>query len=83
MYGPHFRIESFPTRVIQVFFGSLVHVLALPFVGLAQQSPVAPAQPDIFRVYVGTYTGGNGPNKSQGIYLLELDSVSGTLNLPS
>ena len=33
-------------------------------------------------MYVGTYTGGNGPNQSRGIYLLELDLDSGTVGKP-
>ena len=36
-----------------------------------------------FRVYVGTYTGGSGrDDKSQGIYLLDLDLRSGKLGAP-
>ena len=34
------------------------------------------------RVYVGTYTGGTGDEKSQGIYLLDLDLRSGKLGTP-
>jgi 6-phosphogluconolactonase len=41
-------------------------------------------QPDsgLLRVYVGTYTGGRGDEKSQGIYLLDLDLRSGELGPP-
>ena len=33
----------------------------------------------MFRVYVGTYTSGDGDAKSRGIYLLDLDLKSGKL----
>ena len=36
----------------------------------------------MFWVYVGTYTGAGGEDKSQGIYLMELDLRSGTLSSP-
>jgi 6-phosphogluconolactonase len=36
----------------------------------------------VLRVYVGTYTGGSGREKSQGIYLLDLDLSSGKLGAP-
>ena len=36
----------------------------------------------VFRVYVGTYTGGSGDEKSRGIYVLDLDSKSGKLSTP-
>lgn len=35
------------------------------------------AKPGVYRVYVGTYTGGKTP--SEGIYLLEFDSATGAL----
>jgi 6-phosphogluconolactonase len=50
----------------------------------ASSALAADADPETtaFRVYVGTYTGGNGDDKSQGIYLLDLDLKSGKLGTP-
>jgi 6-phosphogluconolactonase len=42
----------------------------------------AAPEPGVLRVYVGTYTGGAGAEKSQGIYVLDLDLSSGKLGGP-
>ena len=39
-------------------------------------------EPAVFRVYVGTYTGGAGDEKSRGIYMLDLDVRSGKAGTP-
>lgn len=47
------------------------------------QAPAAPGTDGgRYWVYVGTYTGGNGPESSRGIYLMELDVRSGELGAP-
>jgi 6-phosphogluconolactonase len=48
----------------------------------AQSARKESDQLEVFRVYVGTYTGGRGQDHSQGIYLLELDLRSGRLSSP-
>ena len=45
------------------------------------QAASAPA-PGVYRLYIGTYTGGNGPDRSRGIYLLDLDTRTGELTEP-
>ena len=72
--------------------GSLSGVLALAgfwlwlaVVGLARDAQAAEApgiEPGVFRVYVGTYTERHRCDKSQGIYLLDLDVASGKLGTP-
>jgi 6-phosphogluconolactonase len=56
--------------------------LSLPAHAQAASSQDESAAPKVFRVYVGTYTGGDGTKKSEGIYLLELDLRSGALSQP-
>ena len=47
------------------------------------QAQAAPGADDgRYWVYVGTYTGGRGPESSRGIYLMELDVRSGELGEP-
>ncbi len=48
----------------------------------AQSSSTADTQPEVLWVYVGTYTGAGGADKSQGIYLMELDLRTGKLSEP-
>ncbi len=71
--------------------GSLSGVLAIAglwfwlAVGLAGEAHAGDArgtEPGVFRVYVGTYTSGKGADKSQGIYLMDLDLASGKLGTP-
>ena len=56
----------------------------LAAVGLASDAVAAGTDPEpgVLRVYVGTYTSGDGDEKSQGIYLLDLDLGSGKLGAP-
>jgi 6-phosphogluconolactonase len=54
----------------------------MPGVARAQAPTGADAPPEAFRVYVGTYTSGGDRNRSQGIYLMELDVPSGNLSTP-
>ncbi len=59
--------------------------LSLAVVGLARNAQAADSprtEPSVFRVYVGTYTSGTGAEKSQGIYLMDLDLASGKLGAP-
>ena len=51
-------------------------------VARAQSSSTALTQPEVLWAYVGTYTGGGGTEKSQGIYLMELDLRTGKLSTP-
>ena len=71
--------------------GSLSGLLAIAgfwfwmAVGLAGEAHAGKAQgtgPGVFRVYVGTYTSGTGADRSQGIYLMDLDLASGKLGTP-
>ena len=50
-------------------------------VSIAEAADAGP-EPELLRVYVGTYTGGNGDEKSQGIYVLDLDLRLGKLGTP-
>lgn len=59
-----------------------ITLLGSPASALAEGLTVSNAEPEVLRAYVGTYTGGNGPNQSRGIYLMELDLRSGTLSKP-
>ena len=79
MGGPRFGIE-FPA--ILLVFLVLVTSLAVPGATRAQAPTKADAAPEAYWVYVGTYTSGKGANRSEGIYLLELDVRSGTLGAP-
>jgi 6-phosphogluconolactonase len=56
--------------------------LAIPGEARAQAPAEAGAAPEAYWVYVGTYTGGSGKVRSQGIYLMELDARTGTLGKP-
>jgi 6-phosphogluconolactonase len=59
-----------------------ITTFSLPTCGLAKEPGVFDPPTDVFWAYVGTYTGGNGPNQSRGIYLMELDLQSGKLSSP-
>ena len=48
----------------------------------AESSSTAASPPEVLWAYVGTYTGGSGSEKSQGIYLMELDLRTGKLSTP-
>jgi 6-phosphogluconolactonase len=68
--------------------GSAGFWLAVAAAGLASANASAAgtnqtdAKPGVLWVYVGTYTSGGGADKSQGIYLLDLDLRSGKLGPP-
>src|SRR5262249_23680453 len=62
---------------------TLMLMLAAPGVAQAQaQRPTAIGSAGVYWVYVGTYTSGEDPDRSRGIYLMELDVRSGTLDAP-
>jgi len=82
MGGPRFGIESAASSLVFTILLSTLAVLGESSVVRAQGPLAAGAPPDVFWVYVGTYTGGGGEDKSQGIYLMELDLRAGTLSLP-
>jgi 6-phosphogluconolactonase len=56
--------------------------IGFPVQARAQSPSSVITQPDAFRVYVGTYTGGTRNARSEGIYLLELDLHTGRLGEP-
>lgn len=60
----------------------LVSMLVAPAAAWAQVQAPSAAANGVYWVYVGTYTGGNGPERSRGIYLMELDTRSGELGAP-
>ena len=69
------------------FVGGLITVGGLWLTSVVAGATAAAAtqddtEPVVFRVYVGTYTGGSGDEKSEGIYLLDLDPQSGKLGPP-
>jgi 6-phosphogluconolactonase len=78
MGGPRFGIESAATSMVFTLMLSTLAMLGSTSVVRAQGS----STPELLWVYVGTYTGGRGADKSQGIYLLELDLRTGTLSSP-
>jgi 6-phosphogluconolactonase len=58
-------------------------MLAAPGVAQAQvQRSAAIGSAGVYWVYVGTYTSGEDPDRSRGIYLMELDVRSGMLDAP-
>lgn len=57
-------------------------MLGAPGVARAQIRATPIAENGKYWVYVGTYTGGNGPERSRGIYLMDLDVNSGKLGEP-
>lgn len=57
----------------------VVSLAFLPLIALG--TPKAPAA-GVFRLYVGTYTSDKGANASRGVYVMELDTASGTLSEP-
>jgi 6-phosphogluconolactonase len=60
---------------------TLMLMLAAPGMARAQTQPAA-GSAGVYWVYVGTYTNGRGGERSQGIYLMELDVRTGTLDAP-
>ena len=79
MSGPRCAVEL---STILLVFLALVTAMAAPGAARAQAPSGAVAAPEVYWVYVGTYTGGTDENRSQGIYLLELDVRSGKLGAP-
>ncbi len=62
---------------------SVTFILMLATTGLAQEpSRPAAGSAGVYRVYVGTYTNGGGRERSRGIYLMDLDVGTGTLDAP-
>jgi 6-phosphogluconolactonase len=82
MIGPCFGIESAARSLVFATLLSTLAVLGQSSVVRAQGPSTTDARAEVFWVYVGTYTGGDGKDKSQGIYLLELDLRAGTLSSP-
>ena len=82
MGGPRFGTEYTASLLVCLFLQSFLAVLGSSSEARAQGPSGAGAGADVFWVYVGTYTGGGGKDRSQGIYLLELDVHSGTLSTP-
>ncbi len=82
MNGPRWGVDL--TGSLLAVLGLLVAtaVLSIPANALAQGPLQPPERAAMLWVYVGTYTGGDGPDKSQGIYLLDLDLQSGVLGTP-
>jgi 6-phosphogluconolactonase len=78
MGGPHFGNESAASSMVFILLLATLAVLGSTSVVRAQGS----SQPEVYWVYVGTYTGAGGRDKSQGIYLMELDLRAGTLSSP-
>jgi 6-phosphogluconolactonase len=60
----------------------LLSLLGTPSVTRAQTASATDAGSRTLWVYVGTYTGGGGQGRSQGIYLMELDLGTGKLSAP-
>jgi 6-phosphogluconolactonase len=79
MSGP--RVTAELSAILLVFL-VLVTAMAAPGAARAQAPTGAEATPEAYRVYVGTYTPARGENRSEGIYLLELDARSGKLGAP-
>jgi len=82
MGGPRFGSEYAASRLVLLFLPSFLALLGSSSEARAQGPSGAGAGPDGFWVYAGTYTDGSGKDKSQGIYLLELDFRSATLSTP-
>ncbi len=61
---------------------ALILGLIVPSAVWAQAPAPAGAAPETYWVYVGTYTGDEGKDRSQGISLMELDVRTGTLSPP-
>ena len=82
MGGPRFGIESSASLLVFTLLLSMLALLGSTSAASAQGLSTKGDQADVFWVYVGTYTGGGGKDKSQGIYLMELDLRTGTLSSP-
>ena len=63
-------------------FAALLSASGVATAGDDRGSVKAMPSLEAFRAYVGTYTSGRGEKSSKGIYLMELDSRSGTLGTP-
>src|SRR5262249_60354129 len=61
---------------------TLISMLAAPGGARAQAQTQSTAAPGVYWVYVGTYTGGTQPDRSRGIYVMELDTRTGELGPP-
>ncbi|HZW34038.1 MAG TPA: lactonase family protein [Isosphaeraceae bacterium] len=79
MSGPRFAAEF---SAILLVFLVLATAMAAPGAARAQAPAAEVTAPETFWVYVGTYTQGRGRDRSQGIYLMELDLRSGKLGAP-
>jgi len=82
MGGLRFGTGYAASLLVLMLLQAFLAVLGSSREARAQGSSRAAAEPDVFGAYVGTYTGGSGDDKSQGIYLLELDLRSATLSTP-
>jgi 6-phosphogluconolactonase len=82
MIDPRFGIESAASSLVFPILLSTLAVMGQSSVARAQGPSTTGAQPEVFWAYVGTYTGGDTKEKSQGIYLMELDLRAGTLSSP-
>ncbi len=71
-----------PRTGLALSIGLLSMAVATTTPGTARAQATSAAAPGVYRLYVGTYTGGNGPDRSRGIYLLDLDTRSGELTEP-
>ncbi len=71
-----------PRTGLALSIGVLSMAVAASIPGPARAQATSAAAPGVYRLYVGTYTGGNGPDRSRGIYLLDLDTRSGELTPP-
>jgi 6-phosphogluconolactonase len=79
MGSPRFGGE---VGAILLVFLVLVTALAAPGVARVQAPAATDAAPEAYWAFVGTYTGGKGEDRSQGIYVMEFDPRSGTLGTP-
>jgi 6-phosphogluconolactonase len=78
------RVAASGVRLPSSLLASLImmSMLAAPDAVRAQTQTQATAAPGVYWVYVGTYTGGNAPDRSRGIYVLEFDTRTGELGPP-
>jgi 6-phosphogluconolactonase len=79
MGGQRFGMEFSTILLVVVIVAAS---LAAPGAARAQAAGGTDAAPSTYWVYVGTYTSGRGPERSEGIYLMELDARSGKLDEP-
>ena len=67
---------------ILLVFAGVLGALAAPETARAQAPKGTSSPSDSYWVFVGTYTSGRGENKSEGIYVLDLDARTGKLGEP-